>query len=140
MADALDRGTGGRTRSAMPRCGGILKSATVMFGKVQLPGMFERPATAAARCDLLVAIGSALAVQPARRPRQPGRSPSDFSSDRGATFLATLAARRAIADVVDDPSDGVLLHARHAAAAFGSQGGSDQAWLVAAGVAGGAAV
>lgn len=65
MADALDRVRAGEADPPCPRCGGILKSATVMFGQALFPGVFERAAIAAARCDLLLAIGSTLTVQPA---------------------------------------------------------------------------
>jgi NAD-dependent deacetylase len=65
MADALDRVRAGEADPPCPRCNGILKSATVMFGQALLPGVFERAAIAAARCDLLLAIGSTLTVQPA---------------------------------------------------------------------------
>src|SRR5262249_44857907 len=47
------------------RCGGILKSATVMFGQPLDPGVFDRAAAAAAYCDLFLAIGSTLTVEPA---------------------------------------------------------------------------
>jgi NAD-dependent deacetylase len=65
MADALVRVRAGEDDPPCTRCGGILKSATVMFGQPLQPGVFERAADAAARCDLLLAIGSTLTVQPA---------------------------------------------------------------------------
>jgi NAD-dependent deacetylase len=65
MADALDRVRAGEADPPCLLCGGILKSATVMFGQALFPGVFERAAIAAARCDLLLAVGSTLTVQPA---------------------------------------------------------------------------
>jgi NAD-dependent protein deacetylase/lipoamidase len=65
MAAALDRVRAGEADPPCPLCGGILKSATVMFGQPLFPGVFERAALAAAACDLLLAIGSTLTVQPA---------------------------------------------------------------------------
>jgi NAD-dependent deacetylase len=65
MADALDRVRAGETDPPCRQCGSILKSATVMFGQPLFPGVFERAATVAASCDLLLAIGSTLTVQPA---------------------------------------------------------------------------
>jgi NAD-dependent protein deacetylase/lipoamidase len=65
MADALDRVRAGEDDPPCGRCGGILKSATVMFGQALQPGVFERAAIAAARCDLMLAIGSTLTVEPA---------------------------------------------------------------------------
>ncbi len=65
MAAALDRVRAGEQDPPCTLCGGILKSATVMFGQPLPPGVFERAAAAAARCDLLLAIGSTLTVEPA---------------------------------------------------------------------------
>jgi len=45
-------------------CGGILKTATVSFGQSLDPDRLERAQRAAAACDLLLAIGTTLEVQP----------------------------------------------------------------------------
>jgi len=47
------------------RCGGILKSATVMFGQRLDPVVFARAEQAALDCDLFLAIGTTLSVEPA---------------------------------------------------------------------------
>jgi NAD-dependent deacetylase len=65
MADALARVRAGEDDPPCTCCGGILKSATVMFGQALQPGVFERAAAAAAGCDLMLAIGSTLIVEPA---------------------------------------------------------------------------
>lgn len=65
MADALARVRAGEGDPPCSCCGGILKSATVMFGEALEPAVFERAAAAAARCDLMLAIGSTLTVEPA---------------------------------------------------------------------------
>ena len=65
MADALARVRAGEDDPQCTRCGGILKSATIMFGEALEPGVFERAAAAAAGCDLMLAIGSTLIVEPA---------------------------------------------------------------------------
>jgi NAD-dependent deacetylase len=65
MAAALDRVRGGEEDPPCARCGGILKSATVMFGQPLDPGVFDRAAAAARYCDLFLAIGSTLTVEPA---------------------------------------------------------------------------
>jgi NAD-dependent deacetylase len=65
MAHALARVRAGEDDPPCTRCGGILKSATVMFGQPLQPGVLERAALAAARCDLMLAIGSTLTVEPA---------------------------------------------------------------------------
>ena len=65
MAAALDRIRAGEDDPACAQCGGILKSATVMFGQALDPGVFDRAAAAARYCDLFLAIGSTLTVEPA---------------------------------------------------------------------------
>jgi len=46
-------------------CGGILKSATISFGQSLVAEDLQRAEAAARRCDLLLAVGSTLAVFPA---------------------------------------------------------------------------
>ena len=65
MTDALDRVRAGEDDPACARCGGVLKSATVMFGQALDPAVFERAVDAARGCDLFLAIGSTLTVEPA---------------------------------------------------------------------------
>lgn len=48
-----------------PECGGILKSATVAFGQSLIASDLRRAEAAVRRCDLLLAVGSTLAVYPA---------------------------------------------------------------------------
>jgi len=65
MADALDRVRAGEADPPCSDCGGILKSATVMFGQSLDPGVLRSAALAARRADLFLAIGSTLTVEPA---------------------------------------------------------------------------
>jgi NAD-dependent deacetylase len=65
MAETLARVRAGEDDPPCARCGGILKSATIMFGEMLEPGVFDRAAAAAASCDLMLAIGSTLIVEPA---------------------------------------------------------------------------
>jgi NAD-dependent deacetylase len=65
MADALDRVRSGEADPPCLRCGGILKSATVMFGQPLDRAVFARAVRAARECDLMLAIGSTLTVEPA---------------------------------------------------------------------------
>ena len=65
MAGALARVEAGEEDPACTRCGGILKSATVMFGQALDPGVLARAGQAAAACDLFLAVGSTLTVEPA---------------------------------------------------------------------------
>src|SRR5262249_13385227 len=65
MAGALARVDAGEEDPACPRCGGILKSATVMFGQPLDADVFTRAGRAAAACDVFLAVGSTLTVEPA---------------------------------------------------------------------------
>jgi NAD-dependent deacetylase len=58
-------GAGGSDRGAGAVCGGILKSATISFGQSLVAEDLIRAEEAAADCDLLLAVGSTLAVFPA---------------------------------------------------------------------------
>jgi NAD-dependent deacetylase len=61
---ALDRVRAGESDPPCRTCGGILKSATISFGQNLVPGDIERAGAAARRADLLLAVGSTLAVYP----------------------------------------------------------------------------
>jgi NAD-dependent deacetylase len=65
MADALARVRAGESDPPCSECGGILKSATVMFGQSLDPAVLESAAAAARSADLFLAIGSTLTVEPA---------------------------------------------------------------------------
>jgi NAD-dependent deacetylase len=65
MAETLDRVEAGEPDPPCPACGGILKSATISFGQALDPLVLRRAYEAAASCDLFLAIGSSLTVQPA---------------------------------------------------------------------------
>jgi len=60
----LERVRAGDEDPACERCGGILKSATISFGQALVERDLERAFAAAERCDLLLAVGSTLAVYP----------------------------------------------------------------------------
>lgn len=65
MAEALDRVDAGEEDPPCTRCGGILKSATISFGQQLDPEVLQAATVAAAECDLFLAVGSSLTVQPA---------------------------------------------------------------------------
>ena len=65
MALALDRVRAGEPDPACARCGGILKSATVLFGQPLDREMLASAVRAASGCDLMIAVGSTLTVEPA---------------------------------------------------------------------------
>jgi NAD-dependent deacetylase len=64
MRRALDRVEAGEADPACRTCGGILKSSTVLFGEGLDPTDIERAEAAARDCDLLLAVGTTLAVYP----------------------------------------------------------------------------
>ncbi|MGH7790126.1 MAG: SIR2 family NAD-dependent protein deacylase [Candidatus Binatia bacterium] len=65
MERALARVRAGEEDPPCRSCGGILKSATISFGQALVPEDLQRADQAARQCDLLLAIGSTLAVYPA---------------------------------------------------------------------------
>ena len=64
MERALERVRAGEEDPACRSCGGILKSATISFGQGLVAADLERAFLAAQGCDLLLAIGTTLAVYP----------------------------------------------------------------------------
>lgn len=64
MQETLARLEGGEDDPACLACGGILKSATISFGQSLVAADLRRAEVAAGECDLLLAIGSTLAVFP----------------------------------------------------------------------------
>jgi NAD-dependent deacetylase len=65
MADALARVRAGEDDPPCGECGGILKSATVMFGQALDSELLAQAGEAAQAADLFLAIGSTLIVEPA---------------------------------------------------------------------------
>ncbi len=80
MEAVLDRVRAGEADPPCPRCGGILKSATVMFGQALDRSVLAAAVRAAAECDLMLAIGSTLMVEPAA-------SLCAVAADAGATLV-----------------------------------------------------
>jgi len=64
MERALARVRAGEDDPPCRSCGGILKSATISFGQGLVAEDLRRAERAAARCDLLLAVGTTLAVFP----------------------------------------------------------------------------
>lgn len=65
IEEVLARVRKGEDDPACPRCGGILKTASVSFGQSLFPGDLERAMEGARRCDLMLAVGTTLGVYPA---------------------------------------------------------------------------
>jgi NAD-dependent deacetylase len=64
MAPALARVEAGEEDPPCRTCGGMLKSATISFGQGLVAEDLARAQRAAERCDLMLAIGTTLAVYP----------------------------------------------------------------------------
>jgi NAD-dependent deacetylase len=64
MQRALERVRAGEDDPACEGCGGILKSATISFGQNLVAEDLERAERAAGDCELLLAVGTSLAVYP----------------------------------------------------------------------------
>lgn len=64
MDHALGRVDAGEEDPACHDCGGILKSSTISFGQSLITEDLQRSELAAQNCDLILAIGSTLAVYP----------------------------------------------------------------------------
>ncbi|HEV2371145.1 MAG TPA: Sir2 family NAD-dependent protein deacetylase [Streptosporangiaceae bacterium] len=65
MADALARVEAGEDDPPCLACGGILKSATVMFGERLDPDVLGEAVAITKACTVFIAVGSSLQVQPA---------------------------------------------------------------------------
>jgi NAD-dependent deacetylase len=65
MEDALARVEAGEADPPCLMCGGILKSATVMFGQRLDPVVLGDALAITKACQVFIAVGSSLQVQPA---------------------------------------------------------------------------
>jgi len=65
MQEQLERVRAGDPDPACTECGGIQKSATIAFGEQLDPLVLETAVVASSACDLFLAIGTSLSVQPA---------------------------------------------------------------------------
>jgi NAD-dependent deacetylase len=65
MQEAIDRVEAGDLAPECDACGGILKAATVSFGQAMPERELSRAFEAARRCEVFLAVGSSLVVQPA---------------------------------------------------------------------------
>ena len=65
MEDALARVQGGEDDPPCLECGGVLKPATVMFGERLDPVVLGEAAAISKACQVFVAVGTSLQVQPA---------------------------------------------------------------------------
>jgi NAD-dependent deacetylase len=64
MVETLDRVRAGEQDPPCLVCNGILKSDTISFGQALIPEVIDRAMQVSAQADLLLAVGSTLAVYP----------------------------------------------------------------------------
>ncbi|MFC4336508.1 SIR2 family NAD-dependent protein deacylase [Salininema proteolyticum] len=65
LEEVLERVRSGEEDPACERCGGVLKTTTVMFGEFLSPQRLKRAEEAAERAEVFAAIGTSLQVYPA---------------------------------------------------------------------------
>lgn len=65
MAEALERVAAGEPDPPCAICGGIQKAATISFGQALRADVLDAAVRAAADCDVFLAVGTSLQVQPA---------------------------------------------------------------------------
>ncbi|MFI8347205.1 SIR2 family NAD-dependent protein deacylase [Streptomyces sp. NPDC085596] len=95
MADALARVEAGESDPPCLACGGILKSATVMFGESLDPLVLGEALAISKACSVFVAVGSSLRVQPAA-------GLAGVAADHGARLVIVNAEPTPYDDLADE--------------------------------------
>ncbi|MEV4920048.1 Sir2 family NAD-dependent protein deacetylase [Streptomyces tirandamycinicus] len=95
MADALERVRAGETDPACTSCGGILKSATVMFGQSLDPVVLGEAMGIAKASEVFIAVGSSLQVQPAA-------SLAGIAAEHGARLIVMNAEPTPYDELADE--------------------------------------
>lgn len=95
MSEALERVAAGAEDPHCEVCGGILKSATVMFGEALDPAVLGEALEVAKSCDLFIAAGTSLQVQPAA-------SLAGLAADHGARLVIMNAEPTPYDDLADE--------------------------------------
>ncbi|MFG2605899.1 NAD-dependent deacetylase [Streptomyces sp. NPDC048514] len=95
MEDALARVEAGEGDPACAECGGILKSATVMFGERLDPVVLGEALAVSKACTVFIAVGSSLQVQPAA-------GLVGVASDHGARLIIVNAEPTPYDEIADE--------------------------------------
>ncbi|MEU6918126.1 SIR2 family NAD-dependent protein deacylase [Streptomyces olindensis] len=95
MEDALARVEAGEDDPPCLECGGILKSATVMFGERLDPVVLGEAAAISKACQVFVAVGTSLQVQPAA-------GLAGVAADHGARLIIVNAEPTPYDDLADE--------------------------------------
>jgi len=94
MSEALERVAAGEEDPPCPRCGGVLKSATISFGQELDAGVLMRARRAAVDAEVLLAVGTSLGVHPAA-------GVVDLAAAAGAAVIIVNAEPTPYDDVAD---------------------------------------
>ncbi|MFD9033256.1 NAD-dependent deacetylase [Streptomyces sp. NPDC059567] len=95
MAEALERVKAGEDDPKCRRCGGILKSATVMFGQRLDPVVLGEAMSIAKATEVFVAVGTSLQVQPAA-------SLAGIAAEHGARLIIVNAEPTPYDEIADE--------------------------------------
>ncbi|MDI9830277.1 Sir2 family NAD-dependent protein deacetylase [Streptomyces sp. KAU_LT] len=95
MADALARVEAGEDDPPCLECGGVLKSATVMFGERLDPEVLGQAVAITKACQVFIAVGSSLQVQPAA-------GLAGVAADHGARLIIVNAEPTPYDDLADE--------------------------------------
>ncbi|TVZ76576.1 NAD-dependent deacetylase [Streptomyces sp. BK340] len=95
MDDVLARVEAGEDDPPCLQCGGILKSATVMFGERLDPMVLGKAVAITKACHMFIAVGSSLQVQPAA-------GLAGIAADHGARLIIVNAEPTPYDDIADD--------------------------------------
>ncbi|GHJ32211.1 NAD-dependent protein deacetylase 2 [Streptomyces hygroscopicus subsp. sporocinereus] len=95
MAEALERVAAGEADPACRECGGILKSATVMFGENLDPEVLTEAVAVAQAADIFIAVGTSLQVQPAA-------SLAGMAAEHGARLIIVNAEPTPYDELADE--------------------------------------
>ncbi len=95
MAAALERVDGGDPDPACEVCGGILKSATVMFGEGLDPVVLGEAVALTKACEVFIAVGTSLKVHPAA-------ALAGLAADHGARLIIVNAEPTPYDDRADE--------------------------------------
>ncbi|GGX63490.1 NAD-dependent protein deacetylase 2 [Streptomyces hiroshimensis] len=95
MGAALERVAAGDPDPACEACGGILKSATVMFGEGLDPAVLGEAVAVTKACEVFIAVGTSLQVHPAA-------SLAGLAADHGARLIIVNAEPTPYDDRADE--------------------------------------
>ncbi|MFF7971551.1 Sir2 family NAD-dependent protein deacetylase [Streptomyces sp. NPDC007905] len=95
MADALARVEAGEDDPPCLECGGILKSATVMFGERLDPMVLAEAVAITKACQVFIAVGTSLQVQPAA-------GLAGVAADHGARLVIVNAEPTPYDEIADE--------------------------------------